>query len=163
MKDWFYGLEQREQMIVGAGGGVAVLILLWALLWMPLDRAHQDAELNVERWQDALSELRVVAANLEDGSSATASSRPASSNDSPVVIVDRTLREHSLNNTAKRQQPTPNGVRVEFENVAFDQLVVWLGDLNSRYAMEVQAGSLSLAARAGPGRINASLTLERAP
>lgn len=163
MKDWFYGLEQREQIIVGAGVVIGVLILLWALLWMPLDRAHRDAELNVERWQSALAELRVVSANLVDGGSATGSSRAANSNDSPVVIVDRTLREHSLNNTAKRQQPTPNGVRVEFENVAFDQLVVWLGDLNSRYAMDVQAGSLSSASRAGPGRINASLTLERAP
>lgn len=163
MKDWFYGLEQREQLIVGVGAVVAALILLWALVWMPLERAHRDAEANLGRWQDALTDLRVVAANLGTSGSTSPTSRAVSSNDSPVVIVDRTLREHSLNNTAKRQQPTPNGVRVEFENVAFDQLVVWLGDLNSRYAMEVQAGSLSLASRAGPGRINASLTLERAP
>ena len=163
MKDWFYGLEQREQVIVGVGGVVASLILLWALVWMPLDRAHNDAKVNLERWQSALADLRVVAANLKSGGPDTATSRPASNSDSPVVIVDKTLREHSLNNTARRQQPTPNGVRVEFENVAFDQLVVWLGDLNSRYAMEVQAGSLSIASRAGPGRINASLTLERAP
>ncbi len=163
MKDWFYGLEQREQVIVGAGGVIAVLILLWALVWMPLERAHNDAEANLERWQDALADLRVVAANSSASGSATATTPMVSSTDSPVVIVDRTLREHSLNNTARRQQPTPNGVRVEFENVAFDQLVVWLGDLNTRYAMEVQAGSLSIASRSGPGRINASLTLERAP
>lgn len=161
MKDWFDGLEQREQIIVGAGAVIASVILLWALIWLPLQRAHTDSEANLERWQSALADLRIVAANL--GASGLSTSRPVSSNDSPVVIVDRTLREHSLNNTAKRQQPTPNGVRVEFENVAFDQLVVWLGDLNSRYAMEVQAGSLSLASRAGPGRINATLTLERMP
>lgn len=163
MKDWFYDLEQREQIIVGVGGVIAALILLWALVWMPLNRAHDDARANLERWQSALADLRVVAANLNAGGPATSASRPVSSTDSPVVIVDRTLREHNLNSTARRQQPTPNGVRVEFENVAFDQLVVWLGDLNSRYSMEVQAGSLSIAARSGPGRINASLTLERAP
>lgn len=163
MKDWFYGLEQREQLIVGVGAVIASLILLWALVWLPLDRAHNDAQANVARWQGALADLRVVAANLGSSGPSTAPTRGVTSNDSPVVIVDRTLREHSLNNTAKRQQPTPNGVRVEFENVAFDQLVIWLGDLNSRHAMEVQAGSLSLASRAGPGRINASLTLERTP
>ena len=163
MKDWFDGLEQREQVIVGIGGIIAALILLWALIWMPLARAHDEAQASLERWQDALADLRVVAANLNAAGPVASASRPASSTDSPVVIVDRTLREHSLNNTARRQQPTPNGVRVEFENVAFDQLVVWLGDLNSRFAMDVQAGSLSIAARSGPGRINASLTLERAP
>ena len=79
---------------------------------------------------------------------------------SPVVIVDTTLRSHGLGQP-KRSQPTPNGIRVEFENVAFDKLVVWLGDLSNQYGMEVQAGSLSAIAQAGPGRVNASLTLER--
>ena len=61
----------------------------------------------------------------------------------------------------KRSQPTPNGIRIEFENVAFDKLVVWLGDLSYQYGMEVQAGSLSAATSADPGRVNATLTLER--
>ena len=83
------------------------------------------------------------------------------SNQTPVVVVDQTLRARGLNGSLKRRQPTPNGIRVEFENVAFDELVLWLGDLSTRYSMEVQAGSMSVASRAGPGRINASLTLER--
>ena len=64
----------------------------------------------------------------------------------------------------RRSQPTANnGIRVEFENVAFDELVIWLGDLGSQYDLHVQAGSMSVQTQAGPGRINASLTLERAP
>jgi general secretion pathway protein M len=62
----------------------------------------------------------------------------------------------------KRSQPTTStGIRVEFEGVAFDELILWLGDLSTQYAMDVQAGRLSEAARAGPGRVNATLTLER--
>lgn len=163
MKDWFENLESREQIFVSIGGAATVLILLWAVIWLPLDRKHDELTGNVSNWKNALADLQVVASNMQDNPIDSGSAIQAGSNDSPVVIVDRTLRERSLNNTVKRQQPTPNGIRVEFENVAFDQLVVWLGDLNTRYAMEVQAGSLSLASRAGPGRINASLTLERAP
>ena len=84
----------------------------------------------------------------------------ASSAQSPVVVVDSTLRSHGLGQP-KRSQPTPNGIRVEFENVAFDKLVVWLGDLSNQYGMEVQAGSVSPAVPASPGRVNATLTLER--
>lgn len=163
MKDWFENLESREQLFVTIGGAATAVILLWAVIWMPLDRTHDTLTRNVSNWKNALADLQVVAANLQAGTTDGTSPTQAGLNDSPVVIVDRTLRERSLNSTVKRQQPTPNGIRVEFENVAFDQLVVWLGDLNTRYAMEVQAGSLSLASRAGPGRINASLTLERAP
>jgi type II secretory pathway component PulM len=79
---------------------------------------------------------------------------------SPVVIVDSTLRSHGLGQP-KRSQPTPNGIRVEFENVAFDKLVVWLGDLSYQYGMEVQAGSLSAGTNDAPGRVDATLTLER--
>jgi type II secretory pathway component PulM len=50
---------------------------------------------------------------------------------------------------------------VEFESVPFDDLVLWLGDLSSQFAMEVQSGSLSAAAQSAPGRINATLTIER--
>ncbi|MDX1515806.1 MAG: type II secretion system protein M [Woeseiaceae bacterium] len=163
MRDWYDNLEQREQLFVAVGGVVLILILFWALIWLPLSRAHEAAQANVARWQNSLSELQMISARVQSGDASQSASRPIALDESPVVIVDRSLRERSLNNTVKRQQPTPNGIRVEFENVAFDQLVVWLGELQTRYAMDVQAGSLSLASRAGPGRINASLTLERAP
>ena len=162
MRDWFENLDAREQLFVGIGGLLVIVIVLWGLLWLPLDKGHKNMQSSVVDWQSSLAELRALAAN-QPATGASGGSRPVASSESPVIIVDRMLRERSLNNTVKRQQPTPNGVRVEFENVAFDQLVVWLGDLNARYGMEVQAGSLSLASRAGPGRINASLTLERAP
>jgi len=162
MKDWFDNLETRERLFVIVGGVATAIILLWGGLWLPLDRAHASMRSNVDSWQQSLTDLRVLGATMND--EATPSQRPAvASDESPVVVVDRTLRERSLNAAVKRRQPTPNGIRVEFENVAFDQLIVWLGDLDRTYGMNVQAGSLSLASRAGPGRINASLTLERSP
>ncbi len=162
MRSWFENLEPREQLFVGIGALAVALIVFWGLIWLPLDNGHKSMRASVADWQRSLTELRALGAGMQATNNKQRKKR-VTSNDSPVVIVDQTLREQGLNNTVQRQQPTPNGVRVEFENVAFDQLVVWLGDLNTKYAMEVQAGSLSLASRAGPGRINASLTLERSP
>ena len=91
----------------------------------------------------------------------TVAQSPAS-RQTPVVIVDQTLRARGLDRALRRSQPTTsNGIRVEFENVAFDDLVLWLDDLGSQYAMQVASGSLSTTAQATPGRINATLTLER--
>ena len=94
---------------------------------------------------------------------ATATSRPAAAaNQTPVVIVDQTLRARGLDRALQRSQPTTStGIRVELENVAFDDLVLWLGDLNAQYAMDVTTGTFSKPNRAEPGRINANLTLER--
>ncbi len=161
MKTWFASLAPRERMIVMAGAAAAVVILLWGAIWLPLDRAHDGMRTSVGTWQTSLADLKVVAARLAAADDTDGAQRVVS-NESPVVIVDRTLRERGLNRTVKRQQPVPNGIRVEFESVAFDDLVLWLGTLESDYAMTVQAASLSAAIQAGPGRVNASLTLERA-
>ena len=97
---------------------------------------------------------------MESTSDSRGSTVPVS-NLSPIVIVDQTLNTRGLNNTLRRRQPTPNGIRVEFEDVAFDDLVLWLGELSSRHALDVQAGNLSVSSTGERGRINASLTLER--
>ena len=159
MRDWFEALQVREQWFVGVGGIVVALTVIWGVLWMPFDTGHKELRSNVAIWERSLNELRPLRAAIQSGANPRAVV-VANSNETPVVVVDQTLRARGLNGALKRRQPTPNGIRVEFENIAFDDLVLWLGDLSTRYSMEVQAGSMSVANRAGPGRINASLTLE---
>ena len=160
MKDWFETLEPRERLFVGIGTIVVAIAIFWGLIWMPLDKGHRDALDRVTTWEQSLAELRPLASQPQPVNGTQ--SRPSvSPTQSPVIIVDTTLRNRSLGQP-KRSQPTPNGIRVEFENVSFDDLVLWLGDLSNQYGMEVQAGSLSVATQAGPGRVNATLTLERA-
>jgi general secretion pathway protein M len=159
MRDWFEALEPRERLFVGGGAVVVAIAVFWGLIWMPLDRGQHGAQADVLNWEQSLTELRQLVAQPQVANGTQGRSR-VTSTQSPVVIVDSTLRNRSLGQP-KRSQPTPNGIRVEFENIAFDDLVLWLGDLSSQFGMEVQAGSLSVAAQSGPGRINATLTIER--
>ena len=161
MKDWFASLESREQTFVLAGATVVVVALIYALLWLPLDSSHREASASVDAWQRSLAELRPLRP-LAAQAQASGSTVVTSSQQSPIIVVDQTLRSRGLEQFRRRSQPTANnGIRVEFENVAFDDLVLWLGDLGQYHGMHVQAGSLSVASQSGPGRINASLTLER--
>lgn len=161
MKDWFERLEQRERAFVAGGVVVVTFAILYAFIWMPLDKGHKALVTSVSTWERSLAELRpLTGLPRTSGDSAKAL---AGARQTPVVIIDQTLRARGLDRSLKRSQPTTsNGIRVEFENVVFDDLVLWLGDLSSQYAMHVSSGSLSKANRAEPGRINATLTLERA-
>lgn len=160
MKDWFDSLEARERLFVSGGAIVVALAVLYGLIWLPLANSHQQAQENVRSWETAVAELRPLAALQKNGGSSN-TQRPNTSQ-TPVIIVDQTLRARGLDGAMKRSQPTTsNGIRVEFENVAFDDLVLWLGDLSGQYALQVSSGSLSDGAQTGPGRINATLTLER--
>ena len=161
MKDWFGNLEAREQVFVAGGGAFVIIALVYAFLWMPFDKNHRQRVDSVDSWQRSLAEL----GPLRSLASSSQSSRPRSTGNSqqaPIIIVDQTLRSRGLEQYRRRSQPTTsNGVRVEFESVAFDELVLWLGDLSDEFGMHVQAGSVSVVPQAGPGRVNASLTLER--
>jgi len=162
MKNWFDALQQREQMFVSSGVLVVFMAIIYAFVWLPLDTGQQTMSANVSNWERSLAELKplrgVQLAPTGNLSSATSGGQQTS-----VVIVDQTLRARGLDRSLKRSQPTTsNGIRVEFEGVAFDDLVLWLGDLSNQYGMHVTSGSMSTTSRAGPGRINATFTLERA-
>ncbi len=162
MRDWFETLGAREKLFVSVGAVIVVLSLIYGLAWAPLDRGHAQAAASVNDWQRSLAQLRPLKGVMQN---APATGTPTANlqQQSPIIIVDQTLRSRGLERFRRRSQPTTtNGIRIEFENVAFDELVLWLGDLADQYGMHVQAGSLS-AGRSGPGRITASLTLERAP
>jgi general secretion pathway protein M len=161
MKDWYDNLETREQAFVMVGAVFVVITLIYGFLWSPLDRSQKAAAASVDNWQRSLAELQPLRSLAASGNMAINTDVP-DSQQAPIIVVDQTLRSRGLEQYRRRSQPTSsNGIRVEFENVAFDELVLWLGDLSDQHGMHVQAGSLSAVSRSGPGRINASLTLER--
>ena len=161
MRDWFANLETREQAFVAGGAAFVIIALIYAFLWAPLDKNHRELAASVDNWQRSLAELGPLTA-LAGSVEPLRPQVPVNSQQAPIIIVDQTLRGRGLEQFRRRSQPTTsNGVRVEFESVAFDELVLWLGDLSDQYGMHVQAGSVSAVTQAGPGRVNASLTLER--
>lgn len=160
MKLWFESLQTRERLFVAIGALIVALAILYGAVWTPLVKKHAELQADVNSWQQSLAALQPLGTLASSGSS----SRPANGRQqSPIIIVDQTLRGRALDRYRKRSQPTSsNGVRVEFENVAFDELVLWLGDLSDQYSMHVQAGSFSPGSPVVAGRVNATLTLERA-
>ena len=159
MRDWFESLDQREQIFVSGGAIVVVIAMIYAFIWVPLDSGQRTLAASVASWERSLAELKPLKGMQPVTSGATGQ---VTSRQTPVVIVDQTLRARGLDRSLKRSSPTTsNGIRVEFEGVAFDELVLWLGDLSNQYDMHVTIGSLSTTTDAGAGRVNATFTLER--
>ena len=160
MKHWFLNLEARERILVSVAVVFVVFAIAWFGVWEPLSTRHQLATENVEIWERSLAELRPMKGLL---SAQGSTQQTTSNNQSLVVIVDESLRQHGLYGSLQRSQPTPsgNGIRVEFESAAFDDLVLWLGDLHRQHGLQVQSGSFSIASSEVPGRVNSSVTLEK--
>lgn len=160
MKNWFFSLDERERLFVMAAAAVLAVAVFYLAIWMPLDRGQSSLANSVSGWRDSVAELRLLQGELK--SAELGQAEVAGLDQSLVVIIDETLRNRGLYDSLQRSQPNgPAGIRVEFENVAFDQLVLWLGDLSSRYALQVQAANFSTTSRDHDGRVNATITLER--
>jgi general secretion pathway protein M len=161
MKHWLASLDRRERLFVTAAAVVIVIAIVWFALWAPLSKAQQEAANDLARWSEGLALLRPMKADVmaaSDGGPA-----PGAQNQSLVVIVDNSLRQRGLYGALQRSQPTPggDGIRVEFESAAFDDLVLWLGDLHRQYGLQVDSGSFSVASNSVAGRVNSTVTLQR--
>jgi general secretion pathway protein M len=161
MKDWLQSLDQRERIFVVTAVVIVVLAIAWFAVWKPLDTNQKSVELRVEDWKTSIAALRPMRGQLQAQGGNQAA--PVGQNLSMVVIVDNTLRQRGLYNSLQRSQPTPggDGIRVEFENAAFDDLMLWLGDLNRQHGLHVQSSSFSAISGDSQGRVNSTLTLER--
>lgn len=161
MKDWLQTLEPRERLFVMTAVFVVVFAIAWFAVWKPLDANQKSAALRIEDWKSSIAALRPMKSQLQTQGGTQAAS--AGQNQSMVIIIDSSLRQRGLYNSLQRSQPTPdgNGIRVEFENAAFDDLMLWLGDLNRQYGLLVQSSSFSAVSGDSQGRVNSTLTLER--
>jgi type II secretory pathway component PulM len=158
MNAWFESLQARERKFVVSAAIALSFSIVYFGIWRPLDRQHSQLESNVQMWKSAIAELQPMKSHLQSNSSRA----PAGRNETLVVIVDNTLRQRGLYSSLQRSQPVAqNGIRVEFENAAFDDLVLWLGDLGGSYGLHLQSGSFSQNTAGTAGRVNATVTLER--
>lgn len=161
MRSWFESLAERERIFVLTAAAVVVLAAFWFGIWMPLDGGQKSAAARVDTWRISLAELQPLKIQIQ--SSGSGQPVQAAPNQSLVVIVDSTLRQRGLYDSLQRSQPNPSGdsIRVEFESAEFDDLMLWLGDVNRQFGLLVQSGSFSVASGENAGRVNSTLTLER--
>ena len=165
IKDWFAALAPRERIMVMVCGVVIVLALVWQLLINPLfvgvtalDKRVADKTARLATMQEQASQIWV---DTEATGAAGSPSRSDSAGQSIVVIIDRTTRSRQLAQYLKRNQPDGNnGVRLRLEGAPFDTLMSWLGELNNSYGMKVSSANFD---ESGPGRVNCSIVIVRAP
>jgi general secretion pathway protein M len=158
MQDYWQQLAPRERLLLMVGAAFILFALLWTMGLRPLYQNTAKLQQQVADKQGQLANFQELAGSFVAGSSRQ-SNNQARSNDSIVVIIDRTTRDSALAGYLKRNQPEGTGsVRIRLEAAPFDQIVEWLGELNGNYGMTIVTANFD---DAGEGRVNCSLVLSR--
>ncbi|HUO68155.1 MAG TPA: type II secretion system protein M [Gammaproteobacteria bacterium] len=152
MKAWFDSLQPRERLIFL--GGVAGVLLI--TVWFGVMKLHTQTEVlrdSVAAKQRMLVDLMRVGARP-----AVPSSNQGSNQQTLVVVIDGSAREHGITLSTRRPDG-PDGVQVAFSNVPFDMLLEWLVALEKQSSVAVEAASFTTAKQ--KGIVNGQLTLRR--
>jgi general secretion pathway protein M len=155
---WFSQLAPRERIMVAGCGVVVVLALIWTLVIKPVYAGSAALEVRVIEKEAQLASLQELASQVRPAG-ASNSAGTQNSNNSIVVVIDRTTRSRQLAQYLKRNQPDGENVRLRFEGAPFDALVAWLGELKQNHGMTMITANFD---EAGVGRINCSLVITRA-
>jgi general secretion pathway protein M len=159
LKDWFFSLQPRERALVVTGGLAVLIVAIYLLALAPFYAAVNARAERVARKEGDLAWMRSVGGEVM----ALGASSPiavAPSDESLVVLIDRTARECGLGAALTGQTPTgENGIRVRLEQAEFDKLVVCLGSLQQAHSVAIESANIDRTGK--PGFVNASLVLTR--
>lgn len=159
LKDWFFSLQPRERAVVAIGGALVLVVAVYLLGLAPFYSAVNARAERVARKDADLAWMRSVGGEVM-ALNASATTAPAPSDESLVVLIDRASRECGLGSALTGQTPSgDNGIRVRLEQAEFDKLVVCLGSLQQAHSVTIESANIDRTAK--PGFVNASLVLTR--
>jgi general secretion pathway protein M len=142
----------RERLLLLVGAVLVGITLIYALV-VPLEASVSNAHERVDRKQADLLRMRQIAPELM-GSAPP----PAASQESLVVIVDRSARESGLGAAIASTQPSgPGALNVRLEKASFDMLVAWLARLSQQNGIRVENATID--STGSPGVVNAAVLL----
>ena len=158
IKTWYQGLKGNERQLVIAAAVLLGIALVYLILLAPLSRAVNTREARVERKQQDLVWMRGVSGPMQQ---LIATQPGGNAGESLVVVIDRSARQAGIANALAGQTPNgDNGIRVRLENAPFDNLVIWLSNLQQQYGINIDSASIDRSGK--PGVVSASIVLMRA-
>lgn len=151
------GLQPRERLVLATGSVVLALMLVFVLVWLPLQRDISQLRLSIPKEQSQLALMRVQA-TLVKRLRAAGSTRKTTGN--LLATLEQSATSHGLRPHISRMEPEgANGVRLSLDGVNFNTLLGWLDELQRQGGMRVENATME--AQPEDGIVNARLLLRR--
>lgn len=157
----FQSLGQRDQKLVLVMAAILTVTLFYVVVWEPLhlnlekQRGNQIAQIEIHSWmQNAAAEVRALKASGHK-------SGKIFKKNSPVSIVAEQSAETSglKKQIGKIESSGKNSAQIKVDNVSFNQMLLWINTLKTRYGINVSSAKIERTDK--EGIINARLILNR--
>ncbi|MGD9386531.1 MAG: type II secretion system protein M [Thioalkalispiraceae bacterium] len=148
-------LNERERFMVYTAAIALAIFLPYQLIWAPLVNSVEERQKQVEQHERDLVWMQSHLDQIKQLT--TASGATSGSGKSLYGIVERTARQ-KFGGDIRVQQEGKSGIRIQIENSSFDDVMVWLDDLQFRHKIFVK--DFKIDSEKVAGRIRASILVE---
>ena len=158
VKQWFNNLAQREQQMVLSAFVIIVVFIIYSL-WSSFTSHIENLQHRVNNQQSIQSWMQQAANEVNQlRGSGTAGARPKGKQ-LLLGLIDRSAKQNKLGSSLQKVQPEgEQGVRVWLEKAAFDNIVVWLDNLQYKHGLVVT--DISIDSQEVTGTVNARVLIE---
>lgn len=158
MIDYWHRLQPRERGLIGVAALVVAAVLVWALIWEPLQASRASLVEQIADQRALLDWLDRVEPEV-DRLRASRDAQPSLAGGSTLSVIDEGARAAGLAGALKRIEPgSGDEVRVVFEQASFPDLMRWLGTTVAERPLAV---ARITADRSAPGRVDSVVVLRR--
>lgn len=159
LKEYWYKLSARDQRVLGIGVLGVLIILLYSLVWAPMqDQLKRQRPLLIKQTADLLW-MQAQADKIRQLKQSKANNDRT--NDVPLLtVVDQTARKLKLRDQIKQIQPGKQSgtAKIWFDKVIFEDWLQWLDQISAR---GIEVTRVSVTKSADFPRVNIRLELSR--
>jgi len=152
---YWRGLQPRERILIAAAGALLFITIVYAMLWVPMQRDLRHVRAALPQAQTNLAQMR---AQLSQVQQLKATRPTGASQVSLQTAVEQTTTAAGINTAISRLETRgPKTVDVSLDNVAFNTVVRWLADLQKKHPIQIETATIDR--QSAPGIVNVRLTL----
>lgn len=161
MKDWWDTLQSRERYMVLIAAVLVSIAILYLAIWSPIAASRDTKQKRVDAKRDTVVWMSQKKQEVEHLKRINPNMFKRSTDSRSILaIVDTGAKQMGIRPAITRIDPKgEDEVQLTMENIAFDYLVVLLGELDRRNSIQVADASFNRSEQVG--KITGRVTLKR--
>lgn len=161
MKDWWETLQSRERYMVFIAAVLVSIAILYLAVWSPIASSRDNKQKRVEAKRETVAWMSQKKQEVEHLKRINPNMfNQVNDGRSLLAIVDTGAKKMGIRPAITRIEPKgENSVQIWLEDIAFDYLIVLLGEFERRNNIEVADASFNRSDQVG--KVSGKVTLNR--
>ncbi|MGB6977157.1 MAG: type II secretion system protein GspM [Gammaproteobacteria bacterium] len=143
IREWWQNLGPRDQKFLISGGIIALILLIYAFIWSPLSTAVSGLKQQVDDQRELLGWLQAASTKTQQYHNSGFSIQNRG-NQPLITFLSNSLANNDLHQfNPQIISTTSDTVTINFNQVAFDNLIAWLEKLWRNYGQDLEKISIT--------------------